>query len=118
MKKKIISDSWEAIIGAIYIDKGFDFAENFILKIWDHYIYDKNINIIDAKTKLQEYSLKKFKILPTYKFISDTGPKHRPNFKVAVKLKDTSFVEAEGASKKLAQQAAATKLLNQIEIKK
>tara|TARA_B100001121_G_C18658371_1_gene607600 strand:+ start:950 stop:1621 length:672 start_codon:yes stop_codon:yes gene_type:complete len=118
VEKKIISDSCEAIIGAIYIDKGFDFVENFILKVWDNYIYDKNINIIDAKTKLQEYSLKKFKILPTYKFISDTGPKHKPNFKVAVKLKDTSFVEAEGASKKLAQQAAATKLLNQIEIKK
>ena len=70
---------------------------------------------IDAKTKLQEYSLKKFKILPIYKFISDTGPKHKPNFKVAVKLKNSDFVEAEGSSKKLAQQAAATKLLNIIE---
>ena len=78
-------------------------------------IYDKNIIIIDAKTKLQEYSLKKFKILPIYKFISDTGPKHKPNFKVAVKLKDTNYVEAEGSSKKLAQQAAATKLLNMID---
>ena len=50
--------------------------------------------------------------MPVYKFISDTGPKHKPKFKVAVKLKDTEFVEAEGASKKLAQQAAAKKLLN------
>ena len=79
---------------------------------WEKHIYDKNIIIVDAKTKLQEYSLKKFKILPIYKFISDTGPKHKPNFKVAVKLKDTSFVEADGASKKLAQQAAALKLLS------
>ena len=87
IEKKIISDSCEALIGLIYLDKGFDFADKFILKNWDKHIYDKNIIIIDAKTKLQEYSLKKFKLLPVYKFISDTGPKHKPNFKVAVKLK-------------------------------
>tara|TARA_Y100001935_G_scaffold210955_1_gene181040 strand:+ start:1067 stop:1738 length:672 start_codon:yes stop_codon:yes gene_type:complete len=115
IEKKIISDSCEALIGAIYLDKGFEFVDKFILKNWDKHIYDKNIIIIDAKTKLQEYSLKKFKILPIYKFISDTGPKHKPNFKVAVKLKDTNYVEAEGSSKKLAQQAAATKLLNMID---
>tara|TARA_B100000700_G_scaffold312665_1_gene396605 strand:+ start:5693 stop:6364 length:672 start_codon:yes stop_codon:yes gene_type:complete len=115
IEKKIVSDSCEALIGAIYLDKGFDYAEKFILKNWNKHINDKNIIIIDAKTKLQEYSLKKFKILPIYKFISDTGPKHKPNFKVAVKLKDTEFVEAEGLSKKLAQQAAATQLLKIIE---
>jgi len=115
VEKKIISDSCEALIGAIYLDKGFDFVEKFILKNWDKHINDKNIIIVDAKTKLQEYSLKKFKLLPIYKFISDSGPKHKPNFKVAVKLKDTSFIEAEGSSKKMAQQAAASKLLNIID---
>ncbi len=118
VEKKIVSDSCEALIGAIYLDKGFDVVEKFILKNWDKHIYDKNIIIIDAKTKLQEHSLKKFKTLPIYKFISDTGPKHKPNFKVAVKLKDTTFVEAEGSSKKLAQQAAATKLLKIVEKQK
>ena len=97
------------------MDKGFDFVEKFILKNWDKHINDKNIIIVDPKTKLQEYSLKKFKILPIYKFISNSGPKHKPNFKVAVKLKDTIFIEAEGASKKLAQQAAAKKLLTILE---
>ena len=115
IEKKIVSDSCEALIGAIYLDKGFDFVEKFILNNWDKHIYDKNIIIIDPKTKLQEYSLKKFKILPIYKYISNTGPKHKPSFKVAVKLKNTSFVEAEGLSKKLAQQAAATKLLSILE---
>ena len=118
VEKKIVSDSCEALIGAIYLDKGFDVVEKFILKNWDKHINDKNIIIIDAKTKLQEHSLKKFKTLPIYKFISDTGPKHKPNFKVAVKLKDTTFVEAEGSSKKLAQQAAATKLLKIVEKQK
>ena len=112
LEKKIVSDSCEALIGAIYLDKGFDFVEKFILKNWLNHIHDKSINIVDSKTKLQEYSLKKFKILPTYKFISNTGPKHKPSFKVAVKLKNTSFVEANGSSKKMAQQAAAKKLLN------
>jgi len=117
VEKKIVSDSCEALIGAIYLDKGFDFVEKFILKIWEKHINDKTIIIIDAKTKLQEYSLKKFKLLPIYKFISDTGPKHKPNFRVAVKIKNTTFVEADGASKKLAQQAAATKLLNTLDKK-
>ena len=117
IEKKIISDSCEALIGAIYLDKGFEFAEKFILKNWEKNINDKNIIIVDSKTKLQEYSLKKFKILPIYKFISDTGPKHKPNFKVAVKLKDTSFIEAEGSSKKIAQQAAAAKLLKLLDSK-
>ena len=88
---------------------------NLIIKNWNKHINDNSIIIIDAKTKLQEYSLKKFKILPIYKFISDTGPKHKPKFKVAVKLKDTNFVEADGSTKKLAEQAAATKLLKVLE---
>ena len=64
------------------------------------------------KQNLQEYSLKKFKILPIYKFISDTGPKHKPNFKVAVKIKKyCHLLKQKVRSKKLAQQAAAKKLL-------
>ena len=118
IEKKIVSDSCEALIGAIYLDKGIDFVEKFILKIWEKYINDKNIIIVDAKTKLQEYSLKKYKLLPVYKFISDTGPKHKPHFKIAVKLKETSFIEAEGSSKKEAQQNAAMKLLSLLENKK
>ena len=81
-----------------YIDKGFDFAENFILKIWDHYIYDKNINIIDAKTKLQEYSLKKFKILPTYKFIQIQVLNTDQILKLLLNCQ-TLFVEAEEPQK-------------------
>ncbi len=115
VEKKIVSDACEALIGAIYLDKGFDFVEKFVLKNWNKDINDKSIIIVDAKTKLQEFSLKKYKLLPTYKFISDTGPKHKPSFKVAVKLKNTVFVEAEGTSKKLAQQAAAKKLLKVLE---
>ena len=69
---------------------------------------------IDAKTKLQEHSLKIFKILPIYKLISNTGPRHKPLFKVAVKLKNTKFFTGEGAAKKDAEQNAAILCLESI----
>ena len=111
IEEKIISDCCEALIGAIFIEKGFNFTEKFILKIWKDLILSSNITQIDAKTKLQEYSLKKYKILPIYKLISNTGPRHKPSFKVAVKLKNSKFVEATGSSKKIAEQSAAKELL-------
>ena len=86
------------------------------LKIWKKFIELSNITIIDAKTKLQEYSLKKHKSLPIYKFISTTGPKNKPEFIIAVKLKDTKLFEGIGDSKKKAEQNAAKKLLNNLNI--
>jgi len=107
VEDKVIADCCEALIGAIYLDKGFSAAENFILTFWSKNIKDSVITQIDPKTKLQEYSLKKFKKLPTYKIISNTGPRHKPLFKVAVKLPDTKFYIGQGSSKKDAEQNAA-----------
>ena len=109
--KKIVSDCIEALIGAIYLDKGLDVVEKFILFYWGNFLRNSNQTEIDAKTRLQEYSLKKFKLLPIYKLISNTGPRHSPVFKVGVKLKDTKFFEAKGASKKDAEQNAAKKAI-------
>ena len=116
IENKIISDSVESLIAAIYYEKGIEFTENFILRIWKNYLNLSNITIIDAKTKLQEYSLKKFKSLPVYKFISNIGPKHKPKFKIAVKLKDTKFYEGIGDSKKEAEQNAAQILLKNLNL--
>ncbi|MDC0460654.1 ribonuclease III [Candidatus Pelagibacter sp.] len=107
VEDKVIADCCEALIGAIYLDKGFTAAENFILTFWSKNIKDSVITQIDPKTKLQEYSLKKYKKLPTYKIISNTGPRHKPLFKVAVKLPDTKFYIGQGSSKKDAEQNAA-----------
>jgi ribonuclease-3 len=107
VEDKVIADCCEALIGAIYLDKGFSAAENFILTLWSKNIKDSVITQIDPKTKLQEYSLKKYKKLPTYKIISNTGPRHKPLFKVAVKLPDTKFYVGQGSSKKDAEQSAA-----------
>jgi len=108
IEDKIVADCLEALIGAIYLDKGLNFTEKFVLNLWSEHITASVVTQIDAKTKLQEYSLKIFKVLPVYKLISNTGPRHKPLFKVAVKLKDTKFFTAEGISKKDAEQNAAS----------
>ena len=111
IEDKIISDTCESLIGAIYLDKGIDITEKFILNFWKDHILSSDKTYVDSKTKLQEYSLKKFKSLPVYKFISNTGLKHKPKFKISVKLKNTKFYEGIGDSKKKAEQNAAEMLL-------
>ena len=114
VENKIIADSIEALIGAIYYDKGFEISEKFILNMWKNFIKLSEETRIDSKTKLQEYSLKKFKTLPIYKLVSNTGPKHKPKFVISVKLKDTKAYDGYGDSKKKAEQSAAKKLLENI----
>ena len=114
IEDKVIADCLEALIGAIYLDKGLNYTEKFILNLWSDHITASVVTQIDAKTKLQEYSLKVFKILPIYKLISNTGPRHKPLVKVAVKLKDSRFYNAHGCSKKDGEQNAATLCLESI----
>tara|TARA_B110000971_G_scaffold187339_1_gene196513 strand:+ start:83 stop:751 length:669 start_codon:yes stop_codon:yes gene_type:complete len=117
IEDKIVADCLEALIGAIYLDKGANFTEKFVLNLWSEHITASVVTQIDPKTKLQEYSLKIFKVLPIYKLISNTGPRHKPLFKVAVRLKDTKFFTAEGVSKKDAEQNAASLCYESISIK-
>ena len=117
IEDKIVADCLEALIGAIYLDKGMNFTEKFILNIWSEHITASVVTQVDAKTKLQELSLKTFKVLPIYKLISNTGPRHKPLFKVAVKLKDTKFFTAQGSSKKDAEQNAASLCFESLLIK-
>ena len=112
IEDKVISDTCEALIGAIYLDKGFNITEKIILELWKEKIKESVITQIDPKTKLQEFSLKRFKKLPTYRILSNTGPRHKPLIKVAVKLPNTKFYNGEGKSKKEAEQNAALLCLN------
>ena len=115
IENKIISDCCEALIGAIYLDQGFDVIENFILKVWKIHLKSSVVTFVDSKTKLQEYSLKKFKILPIYKLLDNSGPRHKPIFKVGVRLQNSKMIIATGNSKKDAQQKAATLLLKYLD---
>ena len=114
IQDKILADSCEALIGSIYLDKGFPTVEKVILNLWETKIKESVITQVDAKTKLQEFSLQKFKKLPIYKLISNTGPRHKPLFKVGVKLLNTKLYISEGKSKKDAEQNAAILCLNSI----
>ena len=115
-ENKIISDTCEAIIGAIFLDQGIKVVENFILKIWNEYIENTQETKIDSKTMLQEYSLKKYKVLPKYTLLKTKGPKHKPVFHVQVKIKSSKSIDGIGSSKKLAEQDAATSLLRKMNL--
>ncbi len=113
LEDKVVADCCEALIGAIYLDKGFIAVENIILNLWNENIKNSVVTQIDAKTKLQEFSLKKFKKLPTYKLISNSGPRHKPIFKVGVKLPNSKYYIGVGSSKKDSEQNAAILCLDE-----
>ena len=114
--EKIVSDCLEALVGAIYLDGGLRPAEKFILNFWESYINKSVVTLIDSKTKLQEYSLKKFKKLPKYTFFKKSGPQHKPIFKTEVEIPESKKILGVGSSKKNAQQNAAEKLIKILKI--
>ena len=113
---KIISDCLEAIVGAIYLDGGLKFAEKFILNFWKSHLEQSIITLVDSKTQLQEFSLKKFKELPKYIFHKKTGPEHQTLFKTEVQIPNSKKIFGTGTSKKNAQQSAAAKLIKILKI--
>ena len=113
---KISADCLEAIVGAIFLDSGLKAAEKFILSFWKKYLLQSTVTLIDSKTKLQEFSLKRFKELPKYVFFKKTGPQHRPVFKTEVQIPNSKKIIGVGSSKKNAQQNAAYKLLRILDI--
>ena len=113
---KILSDCLEAIVGAIYTDGGIKSSEKFILNFWNSFIDKSVVTLIDPKTKLQEFSLKKYKTLPKYTFFKKSGPQHNPSFKTEVQIPDSKKIIGRGSSKKKAQQNAAEKLIKILKI--
>ena len=113
---KIMSDCLEALIGAIYLDSGLKSAEKLILNFWKKHLENSSLPLVDSKTQLQEYSLKKFKKLPKYTFYKKTGPQHKPVFKTDVQIPNSKKAIGTGTSKKNAQQNAAGKLLRFLQI--
>ena len=114
--ERLLSDTCEALIGAVYLDQGFVNTEKFVLNIWKDFIQDSKIIELDPKTKIQEFSLKKFKKLPIYKTIKKTGPNHNPFFQVSVQIENSKKYIGQGNSKKNAEQNAASKLIRNLNI--
>ncbi len=108
-KTSILADAMEAVLGAVYLDGGFDIALQVIKDLFAISIRDlgtKNM-IHDFKSSLQEYTQRKFKTVPRYNLVDEWGPAHDRTFKVALKLNGKLLAEAEGKSKKEAEQRAA-----------
>ena len=109
--EKILCDAIEALIGAIYIDSGFNNVEKYILLFWNDVIKNTTVAIPDPKSKLQEYSLKNYKKLPIYKILNIRGSKHKPIYKISVSISGSKVYVGTGGSKQQAEQNAAKNLL-------
>lgn len=115
-RQYILADVFEAFIGAIYLDLGYDIAKEFIVTN----LYYKMGEVvasrsdIDSKSKLQEYSQEEFKETPYYKVVKEEGPDHDKTFTVVVLIGNKEYEAGSGKSKQLAEQEAASKTLNTI----
>lgn len=109
----ILANTLEAIIGAIYLDQGYEIAKSFILVHLVPMTEDilKNGAWIDAKSLFQEKAQEHLGITPSYKTIRETGPDHDRHFTVGVYLINEMVGEGEGKSKQDAEQEAARKAL-------
>jgi ribonuclease-3 len=119
-KASILSDAFEAIMGAIYIEAGLDTLKPIILKLLDENYENINLDNLfsDYKTALQEVTQARFGEIPTYKLESATGPDHQKVFELSLWIGDKHYTTAKGKSKKLAQQAAAQIVLEELRNKK
>ena len=108
MNKSILADSVESLIGGIFIDSGYKASIKFINYIWGPYLDVEASNEQDAKTKLQEISQQKKKILPIYSLLKKEGSPHSPIFTVSLEVLDLKIIEAQGKSKQEAEKNAAT----------
>ena len=111
-KLSILGDVAEALLAAIYLDGGFSAAHDFFHKFWKK----KLISTLassgkDPKTTLQERAAKEKLDTPVYEVLEQSGPDHRPLFVIRVTIGDSGTAQGEGASKKLAEQDAANKML-------
>ncbi|MCI7241123.1 MAG: ribonuclease III [Bacilli bacterium] len=107
----IIADIFEAFIGALYLDKGFDFTSKLVMNIIKPYI-DKNVNfLIDYKSALQE-KIQSIKKTVTYEVIEESGPAHNKKFTSVVKVDDIILGKGTGNSKKASEQEAAKDALS------
>lgn len=108
-KKALLADSFEALIGAIYLDSGIAKAKKFVLSFMKTNIEQILIEKkgIDYKTLLQEFAQKTYKTIPKYNLVSESGPDHDKSFFISVLLADKTFGPLEGKNKKEAEQAVA-----------
>jgi len=115
----ILGDALEAIIGAIYLDRGTDTAKEFILRNFKELIDERASlgEFGDPKTRLQELVMAKYGNIPRYRTVDEFGPVHDRNFVVKVYINDEAWGQGVGKSKKKAEQESAKQALVKFEAK-
>jgi ribonuclease-3 len=107
----ILADVCEALVGAVYLDGGYDASAKLVAKLWGERMRRPARPLRDAKTMLQEWAQARGLPTPTYREVERTGPHHDPEFRVAVALPNHEPAEGLGRSKRAAEQAAAAVML-------
>ena len=110
----LLADVCEAVIAALYLDGGFAVSQDFIKRLWAPRMAASVAPPKDPKTALQEWAQGRGRKLPAYRLVRSDGPPHQPVFTVAVEVEGVASIEASGASKRQAEAAAATLLLQHI----
>ena len=116
-KDFLLANTFEAIVGAIYLDQGYEtskkFVNRFLIKKIDDIV--KNRSDIDGKTRIQEFAQSRYKEIPVYEVADSRGPDHDKEFTVIVKIKNKVVGKGVGGSKQKAEEDAATNALKNLE---
>ena len=111
LKGTILADAVEAVLGAIFLEAGFNKARDVVRRLWENEEVSFGHAAADPKSALQEWAQGQGLQLPNYVEVERTGPDHAPRFTAEVRIKGKAPARGEGASKRAAEQAAATALL-------
>src|SRR3989338_258178 len=114
----LLADCMEAIIGAIFIDKGYVPCQEVITSLWGDKIYTLSQPPVDSKTALQEWAQARGLPIPVYEIVERSGPDHAPQFKIRVTLKDIEPMESTGSSRRVAEKTVAHVMLDKLNSEK
>jgi len=116
-KPSVLADALEAVLAAIYLDGGLEAARAVIAALFAPRLQrtKPRRSLGDYKTLLQEYTMRKFTLIPTYHLVSEIGPPHDRSFEVEVRLDEQPLAHGRGPSKKKAAQEAARDALEYLE---
>ena len=107
----ILADACEAVVGAVFLDGGYEAATTVVEKLWGERLRTPLRPLRDPKTMLQEWAQARGLPTPSYQEVDRTGPHHKPLFRIAVALPNREPSEGSGRSKREAEQAAAAAML-------
>jgi ribonuclease-3 len=111
LRKSVLGDICEAVIGAVYLDGGYEAAAEFVARNWTERMKKPRQPLRDPKTVLQEWAQGKGLPTPVYREVERTGPHHDPQFRVAVDLPGLEPAEGVGGSKRAAEKVAASVMI-------